>query len=140
SFLAALVISSLGLESAARSEPANKAMALNKAFLFMGSLWLCFLGLRILVPGNIHAHQVASRVAAINSAVGEHGRGPAFAAEHLGPGERFESGRRGFGNHQLALFAEDDQFAVGGDERAFAEAVFSPPHVPCSQVKAFEFR
>src|SRR5439155_16883601 len=47
------------------------------------SLLICF-------PRHIHAHHLASGVAAIDSPVGERGRGPAFAAEHLRARHRFE--------------------------------------------------
>jgi hypothetical protein len=40
---------------------------------------------------DVEANHVALGVAAEDFSLGEHGRGPAFAAEHLRAGERFES-------------------------------------------------
>lgn len=44
----------------------------------------------LLLAAYIEANQVAFRIATINAAVGQDGRGPTFAAQHLGVRYEFE--------------------------------------------------
>src|SRR5687768_15308334 len=68
----------------------------------------------------LHTHQITHRVAAIDAAVGEHGDGPAFAADDLGAGAFGVFLRRGVGDDEFAL-VEDDELVVSSHQRATAE-------------------
>src|SRR5262249_20290655 len=76
-------------------------------------------------PGGRHSadlqtHHVPCRVATVNLPVGQHRRGPAFAAERLSPGQQLETGGGGLGHQQLPSLAQHDQLPVRQHERTFA--------------------
>ena len=67
-------------------------------------------GVGILVARDVEAGEIAAGVAAIDSAIGEHRRGPAFGAGHLSAGNLLELTGIGLRHDEFALVADNEQF------------------------------
>src|ERR1041384_149272 len=87
---------------------------------------------------QVHARNVAAAVAAVEAPIGQHGRRPAFAPEHLGARGGFESVRSRGRDYQLAGPAHRDEFSIGHDDRAGAEARLRPLLVAGCKIEALE--
>ncbi len=96
-------------------------------------------GVGILVARDVEAGEIAAGVAAIDSAIGEHRRGPAFGAGHLSAGNLLELTGIGLRHDEFALVADNEQFFADGLDRTEAvEAVFLPLHLARGQLNALE--
>ena len=57
-----------------------------------------------LLSADVDANQIAGGIPAVDAAMGKHRHGPAFTAQDMPPGKRFEGRGVGRGDHQFALF------------------------------------
>src|ERR1035437_3702635 len=69
-----------------------------------------------LLVAHIEAYDIARGVAAVDMAIGQHGRGPAFASQHLGTRNGLELDGRGLGDNQLALLTQRHELPIGHHE------------------------
>src|SRR5438445_45792 len=81
------------------------------------------------LPPHIQTNQGPFRVAAVDSAIGQHRSRPAFAAEDLRARDWLEASRRSGRDQQLSAVAEHDELAVSDHERTKSHAGVLPFHL-----------
>src|SRR5665213_359864 len=75
---------------------------------------------------HVQTDHIPPRIAAENSPAGQDRRSPAGAAQYLGMGDWLESIGGCRGDYEFAVFVENDQLAVGDDQRANARFLRGP--------------